>query len=264
VYDKVLLGEFLNDVSARSGKIWWESSTPPTGRKSTIYWASPANPNEGTVDHTFYLESSILNSSLTYEEESLVNRVIFKNENVIDQDMNSIRKYGVHTLYKSAEGVADRSRLVEIAQYILSQRSTPRASGTIPLEGDVDVNLNQLVQIYEEDSDDADSGFSGLYSVVAIKTVFGETVRTNVTLTSRWENPLIKRIEEMNKKETAGGSNDPLVSLRVETAESRLETPTNGVVLNIEAGDVAGRAGIDRVEDTGTDADYYTVYGGPS
>ena len=263
VYDRITLAEMLNDLSARTGKVWYEGSTAPTGRKAYLYWVDAANTTEGATSQTFYLESDVLGAALSFDDDSLVNRVVFRDADVVEQDMDSIRTYGLHTKMLNAESATDKVRLIEIAQYILSQRSTPRMYGDVPLVGEVELSLNELVAIYEESASDVKSGFSGNYAVAGITYEIGNVTTTTLSLTSRWEDPIIKQIQEMLKAQNTTSSDTSLVLLRVETAEVRVECPTNGVSLTTEASDTKARLDIDRYSDEDTDADYYSTYGGP-
>lgn len=262
IYDKVSHVEFLNDIVSRTGKIWYEGTSIPGGRKAYIYFGDAGDPSTGTTAATFYLESDVLAESLTEDRESLINRVIFSDADVMEQDMDSIRTYGVHTKLMSSSSIADTTRLAEIAQYIIEERKSPRASGSVPVFGEPDITVNELVRIYEEDADDLASGFSGNYLVVSVIRILGKASNISLELTSRWENPIIKQIQEIMTSKGESGGNDELIVLRGETAEARLECPTDGVSNATLANDI-GRIGMDRVSDTDTDANYYTVYGGP-
>lgn len=261
VYDKVSHVEFLNDIVSRTGRTWWEGLSTPTGRKAYIYFGSPSDPSTGTTDSIFYLESDVLAASLKENQDSIINRVIFTDADVMEQDMNSIRTYGVHTKVMASEGVGDATRLAEIAQYIIEERKTPRASGSVPIFGEPDININDLVRIYEEDADDLASGFSGNYLVVGVERTLGMSSTVSLQLTSRWENPIIKQLQQLLSD--AKTSDEEIVILRGETAEARLECPTDNVTVLSTTSNV-GRIGVDRVSDEDTDSNYYTKYGGPS
>jgi hypothetical protein len=263
ILNKVSLVETLNEYSSRTGKVWWEGGTPPAGRKAYIYLAEAANTSEGTADHTLHVEKDILEENLSFDFNTLINRVIFEDADVIEQDMDSIRKYGVflYTMRAGSSSTVDEERLIEIAQHILKDRSSPRATGNLPLGGEYNISPNDLVQIYEDGSDDTKSGFSGLYLVAGVDTTIGNTTTTELSLSSRWENPLIQDLIELLKEATASGSDAVLTLLRPETAEARLELTANGVDLSTEAHYIDGREGMDRYSDEDTDADYYSTYG---
>lgn len=263
ILNKVSFVELMNEYASRTGKVWWETGIPPTGRKAYIYLADTSDTSEGTADHTLHVESSVLEENMKYDFGTLINRVIFTDADVVEQDMNSIREHGVflHKMRAGSSSTVDEERLIEIAQHILRDRSSPKAFGTIPLEGEHDISPNDLVQIYEDGSDDTKSGFSGLYLVAGVDLMIGKETKTILSLSSRWEDPLIRDLLEMMKEATASGSDAMLTILRPETAESRLEVTTNGVDLSTETTYVACRLGMDRYSDEGTDADYYSVYG---
>ena len=263
IMNKVSFVELMNEYASRTGKVWWETGTPPTGRKAYIYLADTSDTSEGTADHTLHVETSVLEENMKYDFGTLINRVIFSDADVVEQDMNSIREHGVflHKMRAGSSSTADEERLIEVAQHILKDRSSPRAFGTIPLEGEHDISPNDLVQIYEAGSDDTKSGFSGLYLVAGVDLSIGTKTKTTLSLSSRWEDPLIQDLLEMLKEVTSSGSDAVLTILRPETAESRLESTTDGVSFNTETTYVAFRLGIDRYSDETTDADYYSVYG---
>lgn len=259
LYDKVSPVEFLNDAAARTGKVWYEGGIPEVGRRTLLYWTSPPNTNDATADHTFYIESDVLYEALEHDFDSLINRVIFTDANVMEQDMDSIREYGIFVLYQKSRGVEDKERLVEIAQYILEERSQPVASGRIKLFDEVSVTPNQVVKIYEESTYDVKSGFTGKYVVTGVVTKIAEATTTEISVTNRWENPFIRELLEVLKDTTR--SDEPLVILRGETAEVRVDCITNGVDLSSEATYTDARLGMDRYSDEDTDADYYSTYG---
>ncbi|GAH41635.1 unnamed protein product, partial [marine sediment metagenome] len=259
VYDKISPVEFLNDAAARTGKIWYEGGIPEVGRKTLLYWTGSPNTNDATADHTFYIESDVLFEALEHDFDSLINRVIFTDANVVEQDMDSIREYGIFVLYQKSRGVEDKERLVEIAQYILEERSQPMASGRVKLFDEVNVKPNQVVRIYEEDTYDSKSGFSGKYVVTGVTTKISDDTTTEISITNRWENPFIRDLLEA-LKDTAR-SDEPLVILRAETAEVRVECITGGVGMSIETVYTSVRLGMDRYSDEDTDSDYYSTYG---
>jgi hypothetical protein len=262
IYDKVNASSFLNDISARTGKIWYEDSTTiPGGRKSQIVWAGQANTHDDAADRTFDVESEVLAESLEWDDGSVINRVIYEDAPVIEQDMDSIREYGLHTYMMKAQGIEDMESLAEIAQYIIREHAWARAIGTVPMEGVQTVNLNEIVRIYEDGADDTKTGFDGKFIVVEIVRVMGNADETRITLNSRWISPTIAEIIELAKQSTASERGDPIIILRAETAEARIDFPTASCTLNTEATHVVGRVGFDRFSDIAVDSDYYTIYG---
>ena len=261
VENKIALSSFLNNVVSRTGKIWYEGTTEPTGQKAYLYWTDASNPLEDDTDHTFIFENHILSASLQYDMDTLINCVIYTNADVMEQDMNSIREYGRHTYYANSSGIEDIDRLVEMAQYIIEERKEPRLNGTLPIYGEnTDVALNDIVQVYEEGSDAEMSGFAGKYRIVGIDYGYSTSgITTTIVLNSRYENPYIKYLIESNI-EGSDTKADPIVFLRAETAELRVEYPTDGVEVSVEASNEA-RLGHSLYADLDTDEDYYNEYG---
>jgi hypothetical protein len=266
VFDKVTFIDFMNEVSARTNKTWYESYDSPDGQKKYIYFTDAANPNEDDADHTLYLDSDIINAALRYNEDNIINTIVYKDADVIEQDMDSIREYGRHTMYRSSEGVEDMERLIEMAQYILSQYAYPIIEADIPLESEhPEIYINELAQIYEVQgsTNDAKTGFNSKMRVVGIDYNYttGMGMTTNVILDSYWENPIIRRIIEGNKSARSSDASDPLVILRAETGEIRIDDSGYYVGMDAESTFVAFRIGIDRWSDSETDSDYVSNMG---